>query len=138
VRAAKPPIGSESARKGAFIAYASGVVRDTKTSLEWFADPDWYKTWYEASSWVKSLAIDGGGWRMPTIEELKTLYQEQEGRGKYNPPLLITKEVWAGWAWSEEIKGSPNAGAVAFGFTNPGHYWFHRERELRAFAVRSR
>lgn len=54
----------------------SDGVKDTKTSLEWIAGPDRDTTWSEARFWVQNLSVDGGGWRMPTMNELKTLYQK--------------------------------------------------------------
>ena len=70
------------ARDGDYVAYASGVVRDTKTGFEWAAGPDKDTTWHEAKRWVNILNVSGGGWRMSTINELKTLYEE--GRGSRN------------------------------------------------------
>ena len=29
-------------------------------------------TWNEARFWVQHLSVGGGGWRMPTMNELKT------------------------------------------------------------------
>ncbi len=52
---------SEIARDDTFIAFASGVVRDTKVGLEWVAGPNRDVTWDEARDWVESLNIDGGG-----------------------------------------------------------------------------
>jgi hypothetical protein len=85
-------------RDGTFIAYASGVVRDTNTGLEWFVGPDRDTTWDEARAWVDSLDINGGGWRMPTVEELETLHRNDIGRPYYKTPLLKTTNwrVWAG------------------------------------------
>jgi hypothetical protein len=39
--------------------------------------PDVLLTWFEAKSWIEGLHIDGGGWRLPTILELKTIYKFQ-------------------------------------------------------------
>ena len=93
-----PPVSKpkDVAHDGTFIAYASGVVRDTKTGLEWIAGPDRNTTWYTAKSWVESLSIDGGGWRMPTREELKSLYQK--GAGKRNMTPLLKTTGWFVWS----------------------------------------
>ena len=53
-------------RDGVYVAYANGIVKDSNTGLEWKVGPDKNTTWYEAKSWVLSLNLDGGGWRMPT------------------------------------------------------------------------
>ena len=60
------PVSSTSGviqRDGIYVAYANGIVKDTKTGLEWKAGPDRDTTWAEARSWVQSLNLDGGGWR---------------------------------------------------------------------------
>ncbi len=47
-----------------------GVVLDTKTGLEWQAGCTGPRTWQAARDYAETL---GGGWRLPTIEELFTL-----------------------------------------------------------------
>jgi hypothetical protein len=93
----------EIGRDGHWIAYACGVVWDTKTGLEWVAGPDKDTNWDEAKDWVDNLNVAGGGWRMPTTDELKTLYVK--GRGTRNmTPLLGTAsfEHTSFIAWSGE------------------------------------
>jgi len=117
-----------------FIAYNNGIVRDKNTGLEWIAGADKNTTWHEAKFWVENLTVDGGGWRMPAIEELKTLYQE--GVGTHNmTPLLKTA---GGYVWSSEIK---NGASTALGllFDNVDEHWgFPSVFDKRGFAVRSR
>jgi len=130
-----PPSSTSNVLKkdGIYIAYANGIVRDTKTGLEWKAGPDKDTDWNKARSWVESLNLDGGGWRMPTTEELETLYIEGAGERNMTPLLKTT-----GWAvWSGETKGSSRAGIFYFGY---GRYWAIRNDsdDGRAFAVRSR
>jgi hypothetical protein len=120
---------SEIARDDTFIAFASGVVRDTKTGLEWVAGPDRDVTWDEAREWVESLNIDGGGWRMPTMEELGTLYQPGRGKRNMTPLLKTTGRL----VWSGEKKR-------LFSFSLGCKKWPLRNASCfpRAFAVRSR
>ena len=60
-------------------ALESEIYYDKNTGLEWLAGPDKPTNWYDAKKWVESLtAVAGGGWRMPTMEELRTLYQKRE------------------------------------------------------------
>jgi uncharacterized caspase-like protein len=126
---------SEVGRDGMFIAYANGIVEDTKTGLEWFTDPDKYLDWAEAKSWVKSLLIDGGGWRLPTINELRTLYNE--GSGTHNrTPLLIFDQYWV---WSGVKKGFLSTQARAFYFKDGTDGLAERDNfNLGTLAVRSR
>ena len=50
---------------------AAGTVLDTYTGLTWQrAEPPQYMTWEEATQYAKELTLDGGGWRLPTVEEL--------------------------------------------------------------------
>jgi len=118
-------------RDGIYVAYANGIVRDTKTGLEWKAGPDWNTNWNDARSWVQSLNLDGGGWRMPTTDELKTLYKK--GTGERNmTPLLKT----SGWlVWSGETEGSSYA--RSFSFDNGSRDWYYRTiaNNRRGFAV---
>jgi hypothetical protein len=119
---------------GRFIAYNNGIIWDKKTSFEWISGPDKDMTWDEAKSWVENLTVDGGGWRIPTIKELKTLYQE--GVGPHNmTPLLKTT---GGYIWSSEIKEGSSM-AHGFLFDNIDEHWgFPSVFDKRAFAVRSR
>ncbi len=89
-------------------ALESAIYYDKKMGLEWLAGPDKATNWYAAKKWVLSLHdFAGGGWRMPTIEELKTLYQKVEKC--HIKPFLITTGCWV---WSGETKGS----SLAWGF----------------------
>ena len=117
-----------------FIAYINGIVKDTKTGLEWFVGPDRNTTWDEAKSWAESLSIDGGGWRLPTLKELGTLYKE--GAETLNMTPLLKDSSW--WIWSVETKDPSSA--WLFSFNLGKDYLFERSSSFnfRAFAVRSR
>ncbi len=92
----------EIGRDETFIAYSNGVVRDTSTDLEWVVGPDRDMTWDEANSWVKGLTIDGGGWLMPTVNRLESLYKR--GVGTRNMTPLLKTIGW--WVWSDETADS--------------------------------
>ena len=124
----------EVGRDGVYVAYANGIVRDTKTGLEWKVGPDKDTTWNEARSWVQSLNLDGGGWRMPTMDELEGLYKKGV-KWRNMTPLLKT----TGWlVWSGETKGSSDA--CVFYFRFGCRFWPDRTTSYlrRGFAVRSR
>ena len=121
-------------RDGIYVAYANGVVKDTNTGLEWKAGPNKDTDWNEAKSWVQSLNLDGGGWRMPTVGELAGLYKDGAGSRNMTPLLKTT-----GWGvWSGETQGSSDARYFHFYYGN--RYWSDRinSNNVRAFAVRSR
>lgn len=121
-------------RDGHLIAYASGVVFDKNTGLEWYAGPDYDTTWDKAKRWVKSLSVSGGGWRMPTRKELETLFKE--GAGTRNMTFLLKTTGW--WVWSGEKKGSSSAWNFGFNYGIEGWVGRNNSRNLRGFAVRSR
>ena len=104
------PVRYAGKRDGIYIANATRVVKDTKTGLEWFAGPKRMMTWAEARTWVESLSVEGGDWRMPTRKELKTLYKK--GAGEYNITPLLKVSGW--WMWSGEKKFAGRAWAVYF------------------------
>ena len=111
--------------------YQSGPdgVEDAKPGFEWVAGPDRDTTWVQARSWVQSLTVDGGGWHMPTMEELKTLYQQGD--------ITVLANTTGSWVWSGETKGSL---ARLFSFSYGLDKWTNRgyaERN-RGFAVRPR
>ncbi len=118
---------------GRFMRYADGVVKDTKTGLEWVAGPDRDMTWVQAGDWVQDLRIDGGGWRMPTVKELDGLYQK--GRGERNMTPLLKTTGWRVWA----VERTGSASVKHFDFYFGARILDFRISNLpRAFAVRSR
>ena len=120
------------ARNGSYFKYSNGIVKDTKTGLEWIVGPDRDTTWDEAKPWVESLYVDGGGWRMPTRKELRSLYQK--GVGMRNMTPLLMTSGW--WVWSGETKGSSSAWIFAFYFGG-AHWSPHPDSTSgRGFAVR--
>lgn len=123
-------IGSDST----YIAYANGIVKDTNIGLEWVVGPDRDMTWDEARSWVERLKIDDGGWQMPTIKELKTLYKK--GIGKRNMTPLLNTTGWT--VWSKKKKDFSTSWCFSFLFGYGG--WLNHSNcsSVRAFAVRVR
>ena len=121
-------------RDGNFAVFTKGVVTDTKTGLEWVAGPDRDTNWAEAKSWVQSLNLEGGGWRMPSSDELKTLYKK--GAGDRNMTPLLKTTGW--WVWSGETKDSSGAWIFNFNYGARDGYDRHGSHGTRAFAVRSR
>jgi hypothetical protein len=123
-------------RDSHFQKNANGVVLDTKTGLEWYAGPDKATTWYEAERWVKNLSLSNGQWRLPTIKELKTLYQKSDGTRNMTPLLITT-----GWrVWSSEREFTYYPGAWYFSFRKGFDERTSDDNAsyLRGFAVRYR
>ena len=122
------------ARDGRYEKYANGIVKDTKTGLEWYAGPDKYTTSGKAKRWVASLNVGGGGWRMPTINELKGLYQK--GVGTRNMTPLLKTSGW--WVWSGEPDGYSSELPFNFSLGNYHRNDINVPINSRGFAVRSR
>lgn len=122
-------------REGTYIKYDGGVVKDTKTGLDWYAGPDRDTSWYKAMDWVKSLDVDGGVWRMPTVEELSTLYLKDASKTNMTP-LMKTKgsRVWTGEVESKKPYGWTFLFIRGFRSRLKLDY----AHDVRAFAVRSR
>ncbi len=130
-------------------ALESEIYYANNTDLEWLAGPDKPTNWYDAKKWVENLTtVAGGGWRMPTMKELKTLYQKRE---KCNIKTLL--KTTGCWIWSGEIKGSLAAwgydylsdpgGSILSGGSGScaGPDFLNRDESTdftRGFAVRSR
>jgi hypothetical protein len=130
-------IGTDSkitAQEDTLIAYVNGVVYDKNTGLEWIAGPDRDTSWRKAKSWVNSLGVAGGGWRMPTSQELKGLYKKGEGKRNMTPLLKIS--TWN--VWSEETRDDSWAACISF--RRGTRHWHLRilRSSRRGFAVRSR
>jgi hypothetical protein len=125
----------EVGRDGVYVAYANGIVWDTKTGLEWKTGPDKNTNWNQVRSWVQNLNLDGGGWRMPTTDELKTLYKIGAGSRNMTPLLKTTGR----YVWSGETKEGYSL-AKYVGFHAGDWVWHNRldSHNLRGFAVRSR
>jgi hypothetical protein len=127
-------MSEEIVRDGIFIGYDNSVVYDTNSGFEWLAGPDKDTTWYNAKKWVKSLAMDGRLWRMPTKKELRTLYKKKRGTRNMTPLLNTT-----GWfVWSDDTNDNSLAGYFNFG--HGSEYWISRSHShfSRVFAMRSR
>ena len=121
-------------KEGHYISYDNGIVYDEQTKLEWIAGPDKDISWNDAKKWAEGLSIEGGGWRLPTIEELEALYKKGAGSNNMTPLLKMT----GGAVWSGETQGELKAWRYSF---IEGHKeWLDRSHSFydRAFAVRSR
>jgi hypothetical protein len=104
--AEQPPKSSEDylsmtiAKVGNYTAYYYGVVADGNTGLEWITGPK-SLSWKEAKTWAENLSVGGGGWHLPTLHELQTLFQEGKERTKEREtPVLHLLKATGMFAWS--------------------------------------
>jgi len=119
---------------GRYRVLPSGIIQDTKTNLEWLVGPDKDTRWNEAEAWVKSISAlqHGTGWRMPTREELLTIYEK--GKGTCNiDPVFVSPREWL-WVWSGETSEE-----WYFNFHYGYEDWYDRSYRYanRVFSVRS-
>jgi hypothetical protein len=86
--------------------YTIGIdtVLDNETMLTWQRYPSaLLKNWDQASAYCSNLSIDGGGWRLPTIQELQTLVDES----KYDPAIDTNAFPEPGFSlWSSSISAT--------------------------------
>ncbi len=135
-------IGGTTAALGAAIVavdrhlvrYASGVVYDTESGLEWYAGPDRGMSWLEASRWVTALGIAGGGWRMPTRREVKTLHYIGDGINNMTHLLYSTGY----WIWAGREPSSASRWIFSFSYGGEGWHGEAPPDGGRALAVRPR
>ena len=127
------PSLKEIATDNSFTIDTNGIVKDTRTGLEWVAGPDRDTTWHAAKTWVENLSTGRDGWRMPTLKELRSLYQK--GLGFRNMTALLRNT--GRYVWSGETKG--HSSARFFNFQNGNESWATQgySTNLRGFAVRS-
>jgi Protein of unknown function (DUF1566) len=60
-----------------FTVSGDGTVVDAKTKLVWQLDVDpMTRTWSDAKTYCETLALAGGGFRLPNMKELQTLIDE--------------------------------------------------------------
>ena len=122
---------------GRFTRNSDGVITDSRTGLQWYVGPDRNTNWYDAKKWVEGLTVADGGWRMPSLSELKGISQKG-ARSNYPKylPTIFKSTGW--WVCSGKTRGSSQA--WLFAFSHNVDAWGDRNNgnRGRAFAVRSR
>jgi hypothetical protein len=140
-------LGYGESNPNRFRATQCGSIKDDKTGLEWLIGADYNVDWYAAKNWVNNLRSCGGKWRMPSIAELKTLFDKRfttgigyYARGQHWPAHVPTEFAGIGggsWVWSSERVG--NNDAKSFNF-NQGVSTTYSKDDItyatRVFAVR--
>ncbi|MDM8516766.1 PEGA domain-containing protein [Desulfobacterales bacterium HSG16] len=103
-------------RDGRFVAYVNGTVLDTRTKLMWAAKDNGEDiNWKNAKRYCENY--QGGGytdWRLPTIKELRGLYDENKGytmkcNTDYTNHLTRLIHLTCCCPWSSETSGSSAA-----------------------------
>jgi len=105
------------ARDDNLVKYDTQLVHDTISGLEWYVGSDRGMSWEEARSWVAGLNVLGGGWRMPTPDELDNLFRIGDGVRKITD-LIDSSGYWI-WAGDSE----KTAARWLFNFSYGGEGW---------------
>jgi hypothetical protein len=118
-----------------FTKAKNGVITDSATGLEWYVGPDRDTNWHQAKAWTESLSAAGGGWRMPTIPELKAIYQPDAMERNNMDPIFQTASARV---WSGQLRDRSSA-CYVFSLTLNHEPWVLQDHAFgaRAFAVRS-
>ena len=112
----------------------NGVITDRDTGLDWYVGPSPDNTYAQAKAWIEGLTVAGGGWRLPTMAELKGIYQK--GASAYNMDPLF--KVQGAWVWSGELRNDWSVWGLAFYNDLQGWHSMHYGTGRVALAVRSR
>ena len=99
------------ATDGRFKKTNRGVVQDTRTGLEWYTGLNTNVGCISARSWIRSLVVDGGGWRFPSLKELRSLYSKENESGFVTN--LLNPNGWYVWSACDD---SFNPSSKAFDF----------------------
>ena len=111
----------------------NGVITDSLTGLEWYVNPNPDNTFREAKAWVEGLTVAGGGWRLPTMAELKGIYQKDASAVNMDPLF----EAKGAWAWSGELRNAWSVWGLAFYNNLQGWHSMNYGNGRVALAVRS-
>jgi len=114
------------------------TVRDHSSGLEWTRGlvPGGQMAWEAAKAACEKLELDGGGWRLPTIQELLTLVDYE----RHDPAIDTT--IFTGcpssWFWTS-TPYAPSPGDCAWGvrFGYGDAYWNGRSLSGFVRAVRA-
>lgn len=127
-----------------FIDNGDGTVTDTLTNLMWAAADNMGDiTWHAAKIYCKNPPIAGykySDWRMPTIKELKTLYNKNLARYETDCGLGVRVEpiirLSCARVWASESKA---ISAYVFNFRRGYQYSTLKldKKHFRALPVRS-
>lgn len=125
-----------------FVRTEKGTVKDTVTNLEWqdsYKDKDGneadvYTTYFtNAINYCHDLDLDGKGWRLPNINELKTLIVDTQ----YAPAIdKAFKKVGDAEYWSSTTIQDHNNNAYCVHFNSGYLNFYNKGHDLYVRCVR--
>ena len=111
-----------------------GVIYDSQLGLEWAPSNGQVLNHYQAEGYARDLSLAGGGWRLPTREELKSLYDKTKP-GNVDPVFGVgNMGVWTSELYNE-VPSNPCA--VFNNFSKGGEFAHSNTFTHNVLAVRS-
>jgi len=111
-------------REGRFQVTACGSILDTATNMEYYLGPDANITWPDADTWIKGLRACNKSWSMPSIEQLRTLFDRNAVAGigyftggRFWPAHIdpVFSGIGSGsWVWARGPHNGDKAPALNF------------------------
>jgi hypothetical protein len=92
---------SGSSRASTRFTLKGGVIYDSQLRLQWAPANGKAMNHYKAEEYVRDLSLAGGGWRLPTRAELRSLYDKSKP-GNADSIFKINKNL----VWTSELDGS--------------------------------
>ena len=129
---------------GRFVDHRNGTVTDTKTGLMWTREDSYvhlgrYLNWEQSRSYVNKLSTGGyGDWRLPTVAELKEIYEIKKSNTDKDGDIIHIDPIFSSggtfWNWSSEEQGKCCAKVFLFidGSVIKNDRMFSYERGVRA------
>jgi len=90
-----------------------GITDDSRTGLQWAPVFRQHMTWFQANDYSRTLNLAGGGWRLPTRAELRSIYDKSMPNGA-DPVFDINRNL----LWTSEARGPNQAWYLYFEDTN--------------------
>jgi hypothetical protein len=81
-----------------------GVIYDLQLGIQWAPAPDRTMNHYQAKNYARNLNLAGGGWHLPTMQQLKSLYDPSK-HGGVDPEFNVGEY----WIWTSEVDGPSGA-----------------------------
>jgi hypothetical protein len=101
---------------------ANGTVYDTQTKLTWQEQLSMSSyTWDDAKAYCAGLSLDGTGWRVPTINEIKTIVDESTNPSIDGSAFPMTPSEYF---WSSSVVVEDPSRAWTCFFSNGSTYSF--------------
>lgn len=97
-----------------FLRRANGVIEDHARGLEWFAEFGTTFNWDDVNLSPNADRIDGGGWRLPSLEELRSLVTPQRNAAHLFLDPVFRVSVDTGIVWSNDMPSAYRIWCVDF------------------------